>query len=517
MGRALTIVAMLLVALVVGMSPGRAAPTETRVALVIGNSGYVAAPRLDNPRRDAVRVAGSLREAGFQTVTVVSDAGRAALIAALNQFSEAAERADWAVIYFAGHGLEIDGINYVVPVDARLRDDRAIGDEAVPLERLLHAIESARKLRLVILDACRDNPFITAMRRTTMTRSIGRGLARLEPEGGTLVAFAAKHGQTALDGDGDHSPFVQALARRLTTPGLEIDKLFRLVRDDVMAATGKRQEPFVYGSLPGEDFFFVATTGTARPLALAPDLPAKLPSTAPAQSPPEPPRPTQLAMRPPAGDPLPASRPLAPDAGNAPVNAPLVGFSRSNSGWQANVSLPEPAIAISWRLGEAGSFEETGLLDVIDQRTGRRMPSPSIQIDAGTPAAILHLRYVDAAGVMVGPFPIAFDPRAALFKDQRRIIEMVAGSWLSFRDFNGVLLYYTSLVSYRCAIKELRIGLDKPEPDRLVALPPCDEANPFAIPSSVMPYLKAPSGTRSASVQIVYSDGSLSPVKVFRR
>jgi uncharacterized caspase-like protein len=138
-----------------------------------------------------------------------------------------------------------------------LKDDRDVQDEAVPLDRLLSAIEGAKKLRLVVLDACRDNPFVAQMRRSVGTRSIGRGLARIEPEGGTLVAYAAKHGQVALDGDGANSPFVGALVKHLQTPGLEINKLFRLVRDDVMAVTGRKQEPFVYGSLPGEDFFFV--------------------------------------------------------------------------------------------------------------------------------------------------------------------------------------------------------------------------------------------------------------------
>lgn len=509
----LAVVAALLAGLA---SAPHARAAEARIALVVGNSAYAAVPALPNPKRDAGRVAAALRGAGFQTVTVLADAGRAELIAALNRFSDAAERADWALVYFAGHGIEIGGANYLIPVDARLKSDRDIGDEAVPLDRVLQSIEAARKLRVVILDACRDNPFAGAMRRTVATRSVGRGLARIEPDGGTLVAFAAKHGQTALDGEGGNSPFVEALARRLATPGVEINKLFRLVRDDVMAATGRRQEPFVYGSLPGEDFFFVGNGPAARPAEAAPDLPGKLPSTA---SPPIPPvthTPQQVAALPPAREPLLSSRPPA-EGGNGPVNAPLVSFMRSNAGWQATVSLPEPAVALSWRFGETGAYQDTGFLDVIDQRTGRRVPNPSIPLDADAPAGTLNLRYVDAAGVTVGPFPIAFEPRSALVREQRRIIETVAGSWLSFRDFNGVLLYYTALVSYRCAIKELRIGLDRPEPDRVIALPPCDEANPFAIPGDFTPYLKAPAGTRSASAQIVYRDGSVSAVKLFRR
>ncbi|MFD0934905.1 caspase domain-containing protein, partial [Methylobacterium trifolii] len=262
---------------------GSTAQAENRVALVIGNAAYATVPRLANPAGDAARVAEALRSAGFQSVTLAADLGRADLIAALNTFTEAAGQADWALVYFAGHGLEIGGVNYLVPVDARLKSDRDIGDEAVPLDRVLQAIEPARKLRLVVLDACRDNPFAGQMRRTIATRSVGRGLAPVEPEGGTLVAYAAKHRQTALDGEGANSPFALAFTRRLATPGLEINKLFRLVRDDVLTATDRRQEPFVYGSLPGDDFYF-AEGIAARPTEAAPGLAAKLPSTATAQA-----------------------------------------------------------------------------------------------------------------------------------------------------------------------------------------------------------------------------------------
>lgn len=228
-----------------------------RVALVIGNSVYTTVAALPNPWRDAQAVAAGLRNVGFKTVMVEIDTTRDKLVAALRAFEEEADKADWAVIYYAGHGIEIGGVNYLIPIDAKLKTDKDAQDEAVPLDRVLSAIEGAKKLRLVVLDACRDNPFIAQMRRTVASRSIGRGLGRIEPEGGTLVAYAAKHGQIALDGAGQNSPFVSAFIKHLKTPNLEINKLFRLVRDDVMAATGRRQEPFVYGSLPGEDFFFV--------------------------------------------------------------------------------------------------------------------------------------------------------------------------------------------------------------------------------------------------------------------
>ena len=236
---------------VASANPGR------RVALVVGNSAYKTVPRLPNPRGDAELVATALRAVGFQSVRLEGDLAREKLIDVLRAFGREAESADWAVVYFAGHGIEVGGVNYLIPVDAKIETDRDPQYEAVALEQVLGSVEAARKLRLVILDACRDNPFARQMRRTVALRSIGRGLGRIEPEGGTLVAYAAKHGQVALDGEGN-SPFVMALVKRLPTPGMEINKLFRVVRDDVMAATQRKQEPFVYGSLPGEDFFFVA-------------------------------------------------------------------------------------------------------------------------------------------------------------------------------------------------------------------------------------------------------------------
>lgn len=232
--------------------PGR------RVALVIGNSAYTAVPALANPQRDAAAVAATLRNVGFQKVTLESDLTREKLFNALRAFAGEAEQADWAIVYYAGHGVEMNGINYVIPIDAKLATDRDVEFEAVALDKIMSAVDGAKKLRVVLLDACRDNPFTNQMRRSVASRSIGRGLAEVEPDAGMLVVYAAKHGQTALDGDGTNSPFVTALINRMKTPGIEIRRLFDLVRDDVLATTNRRQQPFSYGSVSGaEDFYFV--------------------------------------------------------------------------------------------------------------------------------------------------------------------------------------------------------------------------------------------------------------------
>jgi hypothetical protein len=234
-------------------------PPGRRVALVIGNSQYRSVPVLANPRRDAASVAASLRAVGFQDVRLVNDVTREGLAEALKSFANEADTADWAMIYYAGHGIEVGGMNYLVPVDARFVADRDVQYEAVGLDQVMAATEGAKKLHLVIIDACRDNPFSNQIKRTVASRSMGRGLAEVEPDSGTLVVYAAKHGQIALDGEGMNSPFVAAFVKRIMTPRIEIRKLFDLVRDDVMLATGRRQQPFSYGSVPGsEDFYFVS-------------------------------------------------------------------------------------------------------------------------------------------------------------------------------------------------------------------------------------------------------------------
>ena len=242
-----------------GKAPAANLPSvpERRVALVIGNSAYQTVSGLPNTTNDARAIAEVLKADGFTSVRIILDMTRASMIASLNDFQREADTSDWAVVYYAGHGMEVSGANYLVPIDARLGDDRDIQDEAVSVDRILSAVENAKKLRLVMLDACRDNPFLKRMHRSIATRSISRGLAAIEPMGATLIVFAAKDGETAEDGTGGHSPFAASLIKRLQQPTIEINKLFRLVTSDVLKATGNQQRPFVYGSLPGEeDYYF---------------------------------------------------------------------------------------------------------------------------------------------------------------------------------------------------------------------------------------------------------------------
>jgi tetratricopeptide (TPR) repeat protein len=223
-----------------------------RIALVIGNSSYERAPRLNNPERDAEAMARLFRQAGFAEVRVQTNLGVGAMRRALRDFSVLAADADIAVVFFAGHGIEIDGRNFLLPTDVTLARDVDAPDEAVELDRVLELLEPARRLKLVILDACRENPFASKMQRRPGGRSIGRGLGAPAPQSSnTLVAYAARAGAIAADGEGQNSPFTSALLRHLAKPGLDIRIALGEVHDAVMADSRQRQQPFLYGALGG--------------------------------------------------------------------------------------------------------------------------------------------------------------------------------------------------------------------------------------------------------------------------
>jgi hypothetical protein len=227
---------------------------EKRVALVIGNSAYENVARLGNPANDVIAMTATLKEAGFDVVDSRRNLKIADMRSAFRDFSDRSRDADVAVVYYAGHGIEVDGTNYLIPVDAALERDLDVYDEAFPLDQVLVTIEPAKQLRLVILDACRDNPFAKTMKRTIGSRAVGRGLAKVEPTSpNTLIAFASKAGSTASDGDSKNSPFTSALVKHIATPGLDVRRAFGFVRDEVLKNTSNGQEPYVYGSLGGDD------------------------------------------------------------------------------------------------------------------------------------------------------------------------------------------------------------------------------------------------------------------------
>lgn len=253
------------------MAASAAVASSDRVALVLGMGSYQTIPTLENTRNDARDMAKTLDGIGFD-VTLALDATTKELHQLLDDFAFRSETADLALIYYAGHGVEVQGENFMIPVDADVRSNLDVQRQSVSLKQMLAAVERARKMRIVILDSCRDNPLGDSIDLTktvqaetvaaTETTRGGGGLAAANPDRGTLVAFAAKDGQVALDGNGNNSPYAQALMDKMVKPGLEISLMFRQVRDSVLRETGNLQEPHTYGSLTGIPFYLAgAETG----------------------------------------------------------------------------------------------------------------------------------------------------------------------------------------------------------------------------------------------------------------
>ena len=232
------------------------ANAEKRVALVIGNETYENTSNLYNPKKDAKDVADALRRLNFK-VTEHLDISLDSMRKTVISFGRLARQSDMAVIYFAGHGMEMGGENWLIPTDAQLLSDIDIEDEAIGLSYVMGRLRGARKLSLIILDACRNNPFVSKMKRTSgISRAVSRGFARIEPEENLLVAYAAREGTLADDGKtGQNSPYAAALLRNLETPNIDIRILFGKIRDEVKNKTDKRQVPHTYGSLPGYSIF----------------------------------------------------------------------------------------------------------------------------------------------------------------------------------------------------------------------------------------------------------------------
>ncbi len=252
-----------------------------RVALVIGMSDYANVTKLKNTINDADRIAAKLQEVGFK-VTLATDKTQSELLDIMDTFAFQSETADLALVYYAGHGVEVQGVNYLVPIDAQVTAAQDITRVGISLNQILATVDSARKMRVVILDSCRNNPFVgiagfggsgdTSLSGNTADPNAPvQGLAPVNPELGTLVAYAAKAGQVALDGLGGNSPYATALIDAFGRPDVEIGLMFRQVRDDVLKNTGNLQEPYQYGSLSGTPFFLAGSSDGSIDIAAEAD------------------------------------------------------------------------------------------------------------------------------------------------------------------------------------------------------------------------------------------------------
>ena len=263
------------------------AHAEKRVALVVGNSAYKQANPLPNPVNDASEIASALKASGFDVILGV-DLDKRTFDTKVRDFAELLESADVAIFFYAGHGLQVAGRNYLIPVDARLAGERDLDFDAENLDFILKQMELGRadKTNIVFLDACRDNPFAQNLARSMGTRSasIGKGLAQVDTGVGPFIAYSTQPGNVALDGKGKNSPFTAALAKHVREPGRDLTSVMIEVRKDVLAATDGKQVPWDHSALTGE-FYFQPTAAQQRSAATAPN---EAPSpAAPAQRNPE--------------------------------------------------------------------------------------------------------------------------------------------------------------------------------------------------------------------------------------
>jgi hypothetical protein len=467
-----------------------------RVALVIGNNDYENVPALKKAVNDAGAISQELARLGFDVVSA-ENVGRRAMSRALVELESKIETGDTALIYFAGHGFAVDGTNYLLPVDvpqAGPGEEGLVRDASFAASGLSDRLqEKGAATVILILDACRDNPFAIKGKRSM---GLTRGLSRMDPAEGMFVLFSAGQGQSALDrlSETDENPnsvFTRTLLKEMEQPGQSMVQIAKRTQSKVKELAAKVdhvQVPAYYDQIVGD--LYLVPEGAAMAKGSVDALQEGGGSSV------LPPQEQKIAA-------LPASP------------QPIASFTRSNSGWMVNVSLPEAATQFGYRVGDKGDFTDAGLLDVLDQRTGVRMPKTYFEMAPDQGKTTIYVTWRDRRGEQADIVPINFDPTAALAGEQKKLLEQFWTSWIAFRDWQGMTVYFTHLVTYRCAIREVRYGFGDGPVDKIFKLPPCDGADPHSVPENATLYMKVPPKTASMQVRLTYVDGTTSPTRSF--
>ena len=488
------LIAVCTLALFFAASPAEAAK---RIALVIGNNAYENVPKLLKATNDADAISKELAKLGFEVVTA-QDVGRRAMSRALVELEGKVGAGDTALVYFAGHGFAIDGTNYLLPVDVPVAapwEEGLVRDASFAASGLSDRLQAkGAGTVILILDACRDNPFALKGKR-----AIGqtRGLTRMDPTEGMFVLFSAGQGQSALDrlSETDANPnsvFTRTLLLEMETPGqsmVQIAKRTQAKVRELAAKVDHVQVPAYYDQIVGD--LYLSPDGA---VAAATGNVAKLQEGA-----------GESVL--PKQEQKVAALPGSPQ--------PLASFTRSNSGWMVNVSLPEAATQFGYRVGEKGNFTDPGFIDALDQRTGARMPKTYFEMPPDQGKTTIYVTWRDKRGEQAELFPINFDPTGALAGEQKSLLEQFWTSWIAFREFQGMKVYFTHLITYRCAIKEVRYGYNDGPADKVFTLPPCDPADPHSVPYEAKVFMNVPAKTASMSVQLTYVDGMQSEARKF--
>jgi len=491
-GMRFCIIAACTVALLFATSPADAAK---RVALVIGNNDYDNVPKLQKAVNDADAISKELAKLGFEVVTA-QDVGRRAMSRALVELEGKIGAGDTALVYFAGHGFAVDGTNYLLPVDV---PGAGPGEEGLVKDASFAATGLSDRLQekgagtvILILDACRDNPFALKGKRAI---GMTRGLTRMDPAEGMFVLFSAGQGQSALDrlSETDANPnsvFTRTLLTEMKTQGqsmVQIAKKTQAKVRELAAKVDHVQVPAYYDQIVGD--LYLSPDGASAAVNVNTLQEGAGESVLPKQG--------------------------QKVAALTSAMAPLASFTRSNSGWMVNVSLPEAATQFGYRVGETGSFTDPGFIDALDQRTGARMPKTYFEMPPDQGKTTIYVTWRDKRGEQAEVFPINFDPTGALAGEQKSLLEQFWTSWIAFREFQGMKVYFTHLITYRCAIHEVRYGYDDGPTDKVFALPPCDPADPHGVPEKATIWMNVPPKTAAMSVKLTYVDGTQSEARKF--
>ncbi len=474
---------------------GPASAQQRRLALVVGIDNYESVSKLQKAVNDADAVSKRLAEIGFEVVTA-KDVGRRAMSRAILEFENKIQPGDLTLFYFAGHGFAVDGQNFLLPADipdAKPGEAGLVKDEAYLADRLAARFKKAGAAATVlVLDACRNNPF-----EQPGKRSLGGegGLNQMEPVEGMFVLFSAGVRQFALDrlDDNDADPnsvFTRTFLTELTVPGasmVDIAKSTQLKVRKLAEKVGYTQTPAYYDQIIG-NLTLLPDDGSAKVASLG----------------------TSEEFEEGGGQSVLRKLDPAPKGGPAP----LANFSRHNGGWSVYVSLPEPATQFGYRIGEEGEFKDAGLSNILDQRTGRPTPNTLVNLPPDQKATTLYVTWRDKRGEEAGVYPIIFDPDSSLKSEMKKMLELTWTSWLGFRDFNGQLVYFTQLASFRCGLKEIRYSIDNGD-SQVWELPACDPNNPYAVPENTKLFREIPKSTKNMQVQVTYFDGEKSELRNF--
>lgn len=472
-----------------------AAQEQRRIALVIGNDEYEEVISLNKAVNDADAVSARLTAMGFEVVTA-RNIGRRAMSRAVLEFEKMIEPGDLTLFYYAGHGFSVSGQDFLLPVDipqAGPGDESLVRDEAFLTNDLADRfLRAGAKTAILILDACRDNPFAVPGKR-----SLGGagGLANQPLGEGIFVLYSAGQYQSALDSmgpadDNPNSVFTRALLSELEQPGqsiVEIAKATQVSVRDLAAQVGHVQLPSYYDQILGSVTLSPATGGATARGAQTQFQEGATVAMLPRVDPP--PRPGKAK--------------------------PIANFTRSNAGWQVNVSLPEPAIQFGYRIGTEGEFVDTGTMANIDQRTGRPMPVTWFSLPGDQPPGEIYVTWRDKRGEEAGVFPIRFDPDEALKAGQKQILDQLWTAWIAFPASNENSIYFTHLISYRCGIDKVEYAYNNSGDFREWPLPDCDPANPHVVPTDAKIWDRLPGGVENVQVIVTYFDGTQSAERNF--